>query len=123
MDFNKIKLFLNTIIYLKPTQVFYRIYYMFFRNFLKNNNVKKKYYHSNLINWKTFHRYPNYYSAFDNTFNFLNIKYTFNDTIDWNYLKYGMLWLYNLNYFDFLCQSSISKKNGLKLIALKLAKN
>lgn len=116
MDFNKIKLFLNTIIYLKPTQVFYRIYYMFFRNFLKNNNVRKKYYHSNLINWKTFHKHPNYYSAFDNSFDFLNIKHTFNDTIDWNYLKYGMLWLYNLNYFDFLCQSSISKKNGLKLI-------
>jgi len=49
----------------------------------------------------------------DNTFEFLNIKHQFKDSIDWNYRAYGKLWTYNLTYFDFLEQEHISKKEGL----------
>ena len=52
----------------------------------------------------------------NNTFNFLNLEHTFNENIDWNYRDLGKLWTYNLNYFDFLQQSSISKYEGLGLI-------
>jgi hypothetical protein len=48
-------------------------------------------------------------------FTFLNQKKTFQD-IDWNYLSYGKLWNYNLNYFNYLEQSDLLKKDGLILI-------
>ena len=40
----------------------------------------------------------------DNSFVFLNQKKDFGDTIDWNYLGFGRLWAYNLNYFELLHQ-------------------
>lgn len=50
------------------------------------------------------------------TFQFLNQKKQFESKIDWNFRDFGMLWAYNLNYFDFLEQYNISKKQGLALI-------
>ena len=38
-------------------------------------------------------------------FQFLNIKHDFDKKIDWDLSKYGKLWTYNLNYFEFLNQS------------------
>lgn len=35
-------------------------------------------------------------------FRFLNIEHDFGDTIDWNTLENGRLWIWNLNYFGFL---------------------
>jgi hypothetical protein len=48
-------------------------------------------------------------------FTFLNQKKTFQD-IDWNYLSYGKLWNYNLNYFNYLEESDLLKEDGLILI-------
>jgi len=50
------------------------------------------------------------------TFNFLNQEKDFVGNINWNYNKYGKLWAYNLNYFDFLLQEDIGKETGYKLI-------
>ncbi|MDA9228159.1 heparinase II/III family protein [Flavobacteriales bacterium] len=36
--------------------------------------------------------------------------------VDWNCSKYGKLWTYNLNYFDFLNQKDMSKELGLDLV-------
>ncbi|MEC3906310.1 alginate lyase family protein [Tamlana sp. 2201CG12-4] len=52
----------------------------------------------------------------NNAFTFLNRLHVFKNCIDWNYGKYGKLWTYNLNYFDFLNQKKITKELGLKLI-------
>lgn len=52
----------------------------------------------------------------DRSFEFLNIQHSFSKEIDWNYADYGKLWTYNLNYFDFLNQSKITKQEGLNLI-------
>lgn len=52
----------------------------------------------------------------DNSFEFLNIKHEFKESIDWNLDIYGKLWTYNLNYFDFLNQSDVSNEVGLRLI-------
>ncbi len=48
-------------------------------------------------------------------FTFLNLSKEF-DKIDWNYSKFGKLWTYNLNYFDFLNQKGFSKREGKELI-------
>ena len=44
MDFNKIKLFINTVIHLRAIQIYYRFYY-FLRNRLFRYNVKKRIIH------------------------------------------------------------------------------
>ena len=116
MDFSKIKLFVNTVKYLKHRQVYYRFYY-----FLKNNFFKKEYDKelNNLIKpikWSNF-IFPNQsYFSKKNTFTFLNITKHFAENIDWNYCKYGKLWTYNLNYFDFLNQKEITRERGLNII-------
>ena len=116
MDFNKIKLFINTIIYLRPIQVYYRLYY-FLRNRLFGYNVKKKnIYDFNPIVWENRFDYENSYFKKENSFTFLNISHFFSDKINWNFNQFGKLWTYNLNYFDFLNQENISKEIGLRLI-------
>ena len=116
MDFNKIKLLINTITYLRPIQVYYRLYY-FLRNRLFRYKVKKKKINDfNLIAWENRFDYENSYFKKENSFTFLNISHSFYDKINWNFNQFGKLWTYNLSYFDFLNQENISKETGLLLI-------
>jgi hypothetical protein len=49
---------------------------------------------------------------------FLNLEKSFSeDSLDWSFADYGMLWTYNLNYFDWLHQSGISKEQGLETLS------
>ena len=116
MDFNKIKLLINTVIHLRAIQIYYRIYY-FLRNRLFGYNLKKKSINDlNPIVWKNKFNHKNSYFKNNNSFTFLNISHSFSDEIDWNLNQFGKLWTYNLNYFDFLNQENISKGTGLLLI-------
>ena len=116
MDFTKIKLFLNTVIYLKPIQIYYRLYYILRNRFFGYNVKKKNNDDFNPIVWKNRFDYDNIYFKKENSFTFLNISHSFLDKIDWNFNQFGKLWTYNLNYFDFLNQENISKETGLLLI-------
>jgi hypothetical protein len=52
-------------------------------------------------------------------FSFLNLKRSFSqDSINWSLGDYGMLWTYNLNYFDWLHQEGMSKEQGLEMLSL-----
>ena len=116
MDFNKIKLLINTVIHLRAIQIYYRFYY-FLRNRLFRYNVKKRIINDfNPIVWKNRIDYDNSYFKKENSFTFLNISHSFSDKINWNINQFGKLWTYNLNYFDFLNQENISKETGLQLI-------
>jgi hypothetical protein len=52
------------------------------------------------------------------TFTFLNQPILFASAIDWNYAQNGKLWTYNLNYFDYLNQTSpgLTAEEGQRLI-------
>lgn len=51
------------------------------------------------------------------SFNFLNLSQSFSqDSLDWSFGDYGMLWTYNLNYFDWLHQPEMSKEQGLETL-------
>ena len=116
MDFNKIKLLINTVIHLRAIQIYYRIYY-FSRNRLFRYNIEKRIINDfNPIVWKNRIDYDNSYFKKKNSFTFLNISHSFSDKINWNSNQFGKLWTYNLNYFDFLNQENISKETGLQLI-------
>ncbi|QHV99700.1 alginate lyase family protein [Spirosoma endbachense] len=54
----------------------------------------------------------------DRTFTFLNQPVLFASAIDWNYVQNGKLWTYNLNYFDYLNQTSpcLTTEEGQRLI-------
>ena len=116
MKIFNIKLFFNTLIHLKPIQVYYRFYY-FIRNRLFRHNVEKRIINNfNPIKWENRIDYDNIYFKKENSFTFLNISHSFSDKINWNFNQFGKLWTYNLNYFDFLNQENISKEIGLRLI-------
>ena len=116
MDINKIKILYHTVKYLKPIQVYYRLYY-FLRNKLIRKKIKEQIHPNfNPIVWENVFKYENSYLDKDNIFMFLNLSHSFSDIIDWNYNRFGKLWTYNLNYFDFLNQENISKETGLQLI-------
>ncbi len=112
----KLQLVFNTIVYLRPIQIYYRVYYFLrnknFRYNTKNKNINKL----NPILWKNTLNHDNSYSEKENSFTFLNISHSFFEKINWNFEENGKLWTYNLNYFDFLNQKNISKETGLRLI-------
>ena len=112
---NKLFLLLNTIKYLKFKQIRYRFFYLF-----RNNFYKKKYYFNynqnlNPLKWTNNIEKLISYKG-ENNFIFLNINHIFGVKVDWNFNNYGKLWVYNLNYFDFLNQSTIKKSEALLLI-------
>jgi len=51
-----------------------------------------------------------------NCFTFLNIEYDFGERINWEWLEYGRLWTYKLNYFEYLNQREMDTKTGLRLM-------
>ena len=108
-------LLFHTIKYLKPIQIYYRLYYFVRNRFFKKSYSKKL--SGNIIPlvWDDI-IFSNHSYNKKNTFKFLNINQEFKSNIDWNYKYYGKLWAYNLNYFDFLNQKEMSSKEGVGLI-------
>jgi len=52
------------------------------------------------------------------SFSFLNLEQSFSqDSMDSSFRDYGMLWTYNLNYFDWLHQPGMSKEQGLETLS------
>lgn len=58
----------------------------------------------------------NRWTPADNTFSFLHVSHTFKDDTNWNFSEHGKLWNYNLQYFDFLHDQSISVEAKQTLI-------
>lgn len=109
----KMNQFFWTIIYLKASQIIYRIYYRLKR--FKSVNDKLIYHYRPSI---IFHNHIKHRKSLIRPFKFefLNQEFEFLSGINWNHSNNGKLWAYNLNYFDFLIQENISKHDGLLLI-------
>jgi len=113
----KIIRFYNTVKYLQPVQIYYRLYYTLrsrlrrFSGFCYQRSVASKSVNIMLE--------PSIFSSNSsdcNAFTFLNITHHFKNKIDWNVSKYGKLWTYNLTYFDFLHQKNMTGNEGLRLM-------
>ncbi|MGY6743449.1 MAG: heparinase II/III domain-containing protein [Cecembia sp.] len=116
MQISDLGKYFRTLKYLKPKQVFYQIKYRVInpkplRNYFEKINSYNKLSFSFVFD-KEIVVLENQNAI---SFSFLNLKYTFNKNIDWNFQEYGKLWNYNLQYFDFLNQSNLdpSIKNDL----------
>ena len=114
MGGNKIKLYYYTLIHLKRQQIFYRIYYFFYKKlgFLQLPSSFPS--QSCPIQFMKM-PYSKHFLG-KNHFSFLNISHRFSMTIKWDYMEKGKLWAYNLNYFNFLNEERMTKEIGMGLI-------
>lgn len=112
----KLQRYYYTIHHLKFKQIYYRFFYLlkkvFFRTFNRNLDAA----HSQSFPLSLDPSIPSPTSYAFHAFTFLNCKKVFSVDIDWNYMKFGKLWSYNLNYFDFLNQKEIQLNEALNLI-------
>lgn len=114
MDTKALILF-NTLKYLKPIQIYYQLVYRLKSKLFKNKTYSASYTTINQLNWTDgIHNLETY--VYPNTFTFINLNHVFDAEIDWNYNGHKKLWLYNLNYFDYLNQKHMTKTQGLELI-------
>lgn len=104
------RLLWNTVKHLKPTQVFYQVKYRLKKPALVQlcapDSVKGK---------LAAEPIPKFKCVEGNVFTFLNLGHEFLrpdggkraelERAGWNFTDNGMLWAYNLNYMDWLCQS------------------
>ena len=117
--FKKIGLYYRTVKYLKPIQIRYRLWYILRNKFRQLTgysyplSIPKEGYPLNLLDgcMSSVSCQPS-----SKTFTFLNQSHTFEGGIDWNFSKYGKLWAYNLNYFEYLQQEDMTQEQGLELI-------
>lgn len=115
MDFHKINLLVHTLKYLRFKQLYYRGYYLIRNRFFKKEYKKTLSKKVKSLTWENSFKYTDSYKN-EYSFNFLNFPHTFSSQIDWNYNAFGKLWTYNINYFDFLNQTTITTEKGLELI-------
>src|SRR5690606_9117235 len=109
----KIKLYYNTIRSLGLSQIYYQVFYKLKpKSFVIDEPFDVNY--QSLIFNNVLNHADKYKSK--NSFEFLNLYKSFDKEINWNYLDFGKLWNYNLEYFDYLFQENISNKEKLKLI-------
>ena len=104
----KLLLYIRTIKYLLPEQVFYRIYYNFIRRnfYIKNYKFKIRIQNNN----KLIYLKKNNSIIGENTFKFINLEYKIDNK--WQIENNNKLWIYNLHYFDYL-NSNYTNNNYL----------
>ncbi len=106
----------RTIIYLKPRQVYFQFWYRIKNATGVKRKEKKLILKGHPLKIQIDYKPNPSYDTRLNLFCFLNLKKRFIGQIDWNISDYGKLWTYNLNYFDYLCQETMSAEKGLELI-------
>ena len=121
-----VSLYLNTLRYTKPKQIWFRLFFLIRGIFRKITRFK--YFTavakessqltmlpSIFIPRKSLNYPTNNKSLYPIDFAFLNKTKCF-DKIDWNFSEHGKLWQYNLNYFDFLNQNDVGFDYGKMLM-------
>ena len=117
MDLHQIKRLYHTLKHLKFTQVYHQIKY----RLVKPKRVATPW--DGAFAQVDLADFPKKQKSLSNSdgvwsFSFLNLEQSFSyDSIDWSFGNYGMLWTYNLNYFDWLHQPDISKEDGLETLS------
>jgi uncharacterized heparinase superfamily protein len=113
MFLTKISLLLFTLRYLKPVQLYWRVY-LIFKRFIGFNNslsgcilVNRLSFIPPVVKNKT---------LVDNSFVFLNHDEKVDTALNWNPAQLDKLWLYNLHYFDYINQAEVSAETTLLFI-------
>ena len=116
MDLHQVKRLYHSLKHLKLTQMYHQIKY----RLVKPKRVAALWEGS--FAQVDLADFPKRQKSFSNSegvwsFSFLNLEKSFSEgSHDWSFADYGMLWIYNLNYFDWLHQPGISKEHGLETL-------
>ena len=114
MDLHKIKRLYHTLKHLKFTQVYHRIKYRLVIPKRVATPWEGAFAQVDLVNFPKKQKSLSLSEGMW-SFSFLNLEQSFSkDSIDWSFGDYGMLWTYNLNYFDWLHQPGMSIEQGLE---------
>jgi Heparinase II/III-like protein/Heparinase II/III N-terminus len=105
----KIALYFYTVKYLRWTQLRYRVFYGLRQRIRAWQGFRYPTQQAASIQWLNFEALIDAEPSWDGqrTFTFLNISHTFSNEIDWNLGEYGLLWNYNLHYFEWLRQPEL----------------
>lgn len=101
-------------------QIFFQIWYRIKKRFVRISHYKR--YESCKLNYNfkcdliNILKIKNKEYLLSNKFCFLNVQHNFGDKIDWNYCGQGKLWNYNLQYFNFLHDDSVTSSERLELL-------
>ena len=113
MDLHQIKRLYHTLKHLKLTQVYHQIKYRLVKPTRVATSWGGAFAPVDLVDFPKKQKSLSISGGMW-SFSFLNLKQSFpHDSIDWSFRDYGMLWTYNLNYFDWLHQPGMSKEQGL----------
>ena len=106
----------ETLIHLKPRQVLFQIKYRLTKATRKSKSTNGLFKIEKPKNWPT--KTPSFFKVDDKyVFTFLGQEMRFSiEHVDWAYGDLGMLWTYNLNYFDWLQQKGMTSEAGLDLL-------
>jgi len=121
MLYSKLKTVYNTVKYLRVTQILHQIKYRVFApKTLQQYRAKKDVALSYI---PCFTITPTIETCWDGKacFKFLNISVSFDKEIDWNFQKHGKLWNYNLQYGNYMLQSSISNERKAEIVKSQYA--
>ncbi len=118
MNFNKkISRYYYTVRYLKFIQIYFQVFYRIRRKLgfkVNYSNIDNSYNESTRFDCN-FLENPNTFIG-NNHFCFLNIEKDFKEKINWNFLEFGKLWNYNLQYLDYINQLNIEEQDINNLI-------
>lgn len=103
----KFFLLFRTVRYLKVRQIVYQVYYRL-KPLKTLTHYKKNRIRFFLLKFSIQYTTPNSYKE-KNSFIFLNQLHLFPKEILWDFMDYGKLWNYNLQYFNFLHQKGLIK--------------
>jgi len=106
-----VPLLLRTVIHLRPTQIIYQLRYRLHRPQFKEVSAPQVGETPRLMVAPISH--PQSWNAESGTLTFLNIE---DSPLLWNDARHGALWVYNLNYMDWLLQSNITTEQGAEWI-------
>lgn len=121
---NKITLYINTIKYLKPTQLYYRVFNRLKRELYKRKLLTVKIPEEIVIKEDTNYIIPeldfdiDYLDRFDivgilkNQFTFINLTYQVKLSEAWKNKGLQHLWRYNLHYFEYLFKLAYEYSKG-----------
>jgi hypothetical protein len=113
---HQVGLYYRTLRHLTLRQLYYQVVHRLKKLINKQNrNIESGFEQIRTINLLASIPSVNSYLG-NHTFIFLNMEKTFQEKIDWDFIGYEKLWVYNLNYFDYLNQRQISLKESIYLI-------
>jgi len=111
----KLSTLFHTIRHLRPIQIRYQLWYRLRGLWYSVSTYNNDYGRGKLRKWVNHIAVSTRYE--EQAFTFLNVKHIFDSGLDWNIEDYGKLWVYNLNYFDFLNQPELDTADANYLIS------